>query len=77
VEAIEGRVALAPCAGEAASDPGCIESPSVCERATTCVVSRVWKKLQEDIVGSLASFTLAGLARQARELEESTTSYVI
>jgi len=77
VEAIEGRVALAPCAGEAASDPGCIESPSACERATTCVVSRVWKKLQEDIVGSLASFTLAGLARQTRELEESTTNYVI
>jgi len=77
VEAIEGRIAPAPCAGEAASDPECIESPSACERATTCVVTRVWKKLQADIEDSLASFTLAGLARQARELEESATNYVI
>jgi len=77
VEAIEGRIAPAPCAGEAASDPGCVESPSACERATSCVVVRVWKKLQEDIEGSLGSFTLAGLARQAREIEESPTNYVI
>ncbi len=77
VEAIEGRIAIAPCTGEAASDPGCIESPSACERATTCVVTRVWRKLQEDIEGSLASFTLAALARQARELEGSASNYVI
>ncbi len=77
VEAIEGRIAPAPCAGEAAADPECIESPSACERATSCVVVRVWKKLQGDIEASLASFTLAGLARQARELEESATNYVI
>jgi Rrf2 family transcriptional regulator, cysteine metabolism repressor len=77
VEAIEGRVAPAPCAGEAASDPECVESPSACERATSCVVVRVWKKLQADIEGSLASFTLAALARQARELEESAANYVI
>ena len=77
VEAIEGRIVLAPCAGEAASDPGCIESPSACERATTCVVTRVWRKLQEDIEESLASFTLGALARQARELEESASNYMI
>ena len=77
VEAIEGRIAPAPCAGEAASDPSCVESPSACERATTCAVVEVWRKLQEDIEASLASFTLAGLARQARELEGSATDYVI
>jgi len=77
VEALEGRIAPAPCAGEAASDPACIESPSACERATSCVVAGVWRKLQVDIEGSLGSFTLAGLARQARELEDSATDYMI
>ena len=77
VEAIEGRIAPAPCSGEAASDPECIESPSACERATTCVIARVWRKLQQDIEQSLSSFTMAGLARQARELGENTTNYVI
>jgi len=77
VEAIEGRIAPAPCAGEASSDPECVESPRACERATTCVVAGVWRKLQADIGGSLASFTLGGLARQARELEESSADYVI
>jgi DNA-binding IscR family transcriptional regulator len=41
------------------------------------VVTRVWRKLQEDIEESLASFTLSALARQARELGESTSNYVI
>lgn len=77
VEAIEGRIAPAPCAGEAASDPECFESPTACERATTCVVTNVWRKLQADIATSLASFTLGGLARQAREMEASTGDYVI
>jgi Rrf2 family protein len=77
VEAIEGRIALAPCTGDAASDSDCVESPFPCERATTCVVTRVWKKLQEDIEESLASFTLGALVRQARELDESASNYVI
>jgi len=77
VEAIEGRIALAPCTGEAGSDRECIESPSACERATTCVVTRVWRKAQNDIEASLDSFTLAGLARQARDLEERASNYVI
>ena len=77
LEAIEGRIAPAPCAGEAASDPECIESPSACERATTCVLTRVWRKLQDDIEGSLGSFTLGSLARQAREIEQRPTDYVI
>ena len=77
VEAIEGRIALAPCAGDAASDLGCVESPSACERATTCVVTRVWRKLQEDIEESLPSFTLGALAQQARELGEGASNYVI
>lgn len=77
VEALEGRIAPAPCAGQAGSDPECIESPSACERATSCVVAGVWRKLQGDIEGSLGSFTLAGLARQAQELEDSATNYVI
>jgi Rrf2 family protein len=77
VEAIEGRIAIAPCAGAAASDPECMESPSACERATTCAVTHVWRKLQGDIEESLASFTLAALARKARELEGSASNYVI
>jgi DNA-binding IscR family transcriptional regulator len=41
------------------------------------VATRVWKKLRDDIVQSLASFTLADLARQAREVGQPVGNYVI
>jgi Rrf2 family protein len=79
VEAIEGAIAAVPCVGLAAgaSSGECGENPAGCERATTCVATRVWKRLQDDIVQSLASFTLAELARQARELGQPVDNYVI
>jgi DNA-binding IscR family transcriptional regulator len=41
------------------------------------VATRVWKKLRDDIVSSLSSFTLAELARQAREVGAPATNYMI
>ena len=67
VEAIEGRIAAVLCV----SDPG------ACARATSCVATGVWKKLSEDIERSLSSFTLAALARQARELAAAEADYQI
>jgi Rrf2 family protein len=67
VEAIEGRVAAGPC----------VHDPEACARATACVASEVWKKLSADIERSLSSFTLAGLAGQARELAASGPDYQI
>jgi Rrf2 family cysteine metabolism transcriptional repressor len=79
VEAIEGTIAPVPCVDPAAgaSVGECGENPAGCDRATTCVVTRVWKKLRDDIVRSLASFTLADLARQAREVGQPVENYVI
>jgi Rrf2 family protein len=79
VEAIEGSIAPVPCVDpEAGASVGeCGENPANCERATTCVSTRVWQKLRDDIVRSLSGFTLAGLAREARELGQPTQNYVI
>jgi Rrf2 family protein len=67
VEAIEGKIAAVPCAGDT----------EACARATSCVATQVWNKLSEDIERSLSSFTLAALARQARELAASQADYQI
>jgi len=67
VEAIEGRIAAVLC----------VSDPAACARATSCVATGVWKKLSEDIERSLSSFTLAALARQARELAAAEADYQI
>jgi len=79
VEAIEGSIAPVPCVDPAAGAGAgeCGENPAGCERATLCVVTRVWKKLRDDIASSLSSFTLAELARQVREIGEPAENYVI
>ena len=79
VEAIEGSIAPVPCVDPAAGAGvgECGENPAGCERATTCVATGVWRKLRDDIVASLASFTLARLARQAREMGQPVDNYVI
>jgi Rrf2 family protein len=79
VEAIEGNIAPVPCVDPVAgAGPGeCGENPAGCERATMCVATRVWKKLRDDIVSSLSAFTLADLARQAREVAQPAENYVI
>jgi Rrf2 family transcriptional regulator, cysteine metabolism repressor len=79
VEAIEGSIAPVPCVDQAAgaSAGECGDTPGGCERATTCVATLVWQKLRDDIVRSLSSFTLAALARQARELGQPTENYAI
>ncbi|HET6451208.1 MAG TPA: Rrf2 family transcriptional regulator [Spirochaetia bacterium] len=79
VEAIEGTIAPVPCVDPSASaGPGeCGDDPTGCDRATTCVATRVWKRLRDDIVATLSSFTLAELARQAREIGPAADNYVI
>jgi len=79
VEAIEGAIAPVPCVDPTASaGPGeCGDDPTGCDRATTCVATRVWQKLRDDIVAALSSFTLAELARQAREISPGAENYVI
>ena len=79
VEAIEGAIAPVPCVDPAAGAGlgECGESPGGCDRATTRVAIRVWKKLRDDIVASLSSFTIAELARQVREIDEPAPNYVI
>jgi DNA-binding IscR family transcriptional regulator len=41
------------------------------------VATRVWKKLRDDIVSSLSSFTLAAMAKEAREIGPPAENYVI
>ena len=67
VEAIEGRIAAVLC----------VHEPEACARASACVAMRVWQKLSEDIERSLSSFTLAGLARQSRELADAEPDFEI
>jgi len=67
VEAIEGKIAAVLC----------VHDPEACSRATSCVATHVWKKLSADIERSLSSFTLAALARQARELAAAEPDYEI
>jgi Rrf2 family cysteine metabolism transcriptional repressor len=79
VEAIEGAVAPVPCVDPAAgAGPAeCGDDPTGCDRATTCVATRVWQKLHDDIVSSLSSFTLAAMAKEAREMAPPAQNYVI
>ncbi len=79
VEAIEGRITVAPCAeaSPAGSRPERGQVRGECTRGAVCVATRVWRKLGEDIGTSLSSFTLASLARQARELTLSNGDYEI
>jgi Rrf2 family protein len=79
VAAIEGTIAPVACEDpeSGASVGECGEDPSGCERATACVTARVWRKLHDDIVRSLSGFTLAELARQAREIGQPAENYVI
>ena len=75
----EGAIAPVPCVDPAAGagKAECGDSTDGCERATTCVATRVWKKLRDDIQSSLSSFTLLALAREARELDQPVENYVI
>jgi Rrf2 family protein len=69
VEAIEGKIAPDPDA----------DNPDTFNKPTAFVAARVWKKLAADMETSLGSFTLAELARQAREMREKepAENYVI
>jgi DNA-binding IscR family transcriptional regulator len=41
------------------------------------VATQVWRKLRDDIVTSLSSFTLSALAREARDLGQGAENYAI
>jgi Rrf2 family protein len=75
VEAIEGAIAPAPCVeGSGANGTG---GTGGCDRITDCATAAVWHKLRDDIARTLSSFTLAGLARRAREITETSPDYTI
>ncbi len=79
VEAIEGAIAPVPCA-DASAGAGkaeCADNGDGVERPTARVATIVWRKLHDDIVASLSSFTLQALAREARELVQPAENYVI
>ena len=67
VEAIEGRISPVPC----------VDDPEACEGTPHCAANGLWRKLRDDIRESLSSFTLAELARQAKERGASAASYEI
>jgi Rrf2 family protein len=67
VEAIDGKIASLLGA----------DDPDAGARATSSAATRVWKRLAEDIERSLSSFTLAALAREAREHSAPGLSYDI
>lgn len=67
LEAIEGRVTPVPCVAE----------EGACGRRQGCATTAVWRRLREDIERSLASFTLADLARSARTIGDRLEEYSI
>jgi Rrf2 family protein len=67
VEAIEGKIAAVLC----------VDDPEACARASSCVATKVWQQLSRDIERSLSAFTLAALARQARQLSNVESGYQI
>jgi len=79
VEAIEGAIAPVPCVDPeaGAGRAECGDDLTGCDRATTCVATRVWQKLRDDIASSLASHTLAALAKEAREIGPPAANYSI
>ena len=79
VEAIEGAIAPVPCADPAAGagKGECADDSDGAARPTARVATVVWRKLHDDIVASLSSFSLAALARQARDLGQPAENYVI
>jgi Rrf2 family protein len=67
LEAIEGRVTPVPCVGD----------EGACARHRGCSTAEVWSRLRDDIESSLSSFTLADLARKARDRGDRLEEYSI
>ena len=59
LEAMEGKIALAPCSLED------------CTRATFCATRVVWARATEALVGVLGKTNIAEIAEQARHIEDS------
>ena len=67
IEAIEGKITPVPCVGE----------EGACGRRKGCATTEVWRRLRDDMESSLSSFTLADLARRARNLGDRLEEYSI
>lgn len=67
IEAIEGKIAPVPCVREGGA----------CGRRKGCATTEVWRRLRDDMESSLSSFTLADLARTARNLGDRLEEYSI
>lgn len=67
VEALEGRIAIVPCAEDAAS----------CERSPQCPTRGVWRAASDAVREVLAKLTLAELATRTPTVETAEATYVI
>ena len=67
VEALEGGIAIVPCA----------EDASVCERAPRCPTRDVWRAASEAVRDVLARLTLAELATRASSAPMAEATYSI
>lgn len=79
VEAVEGAIAPVPCVDPAAGAgrSECTDEADGSPRATSRAAARVWRKLHDQIVETLGSFTLEDLARDARDSGQPVENYVI
>jgi Rrf2 family protein len=79
VEALEGAIAPVPCLDPAAGagKAECAGEADGSPRATSRAAARVWRKLHDQIVDTLGSFTLQALAREARDSGQPVENYVI
>ncbi len=67
VEAVDGRIAIAPCVPDA----------SECARASRCVVHDVWAAASNAMREALAALTLAELAARVPATETGEPTYAI
>ncbi len=68
ITALEGEIMLT----------SCLDEPSNCERATTCVTRELWGELSRLVADKLESLTLADLVQRHREMRSGTVhDYVI
>jgi len=49
----------------------CIDKPSLCERADTCVAREIWTEVADKMLQSLESFTLEGMMEKLKGREEA------
>jgi len=54
----------------------CVNNPNSCKRAQTCVSREVWKEVNDNLLGTLASFTLKEIAER-QKFKKASLTYAI